>query len=277
MLTIVCTTKPNDGLFYYSNEYCQALRDAGEEVNVMVIPYPGYSEDNYVQSALAKYVDPDINFFDYDNIGDTILIMGRSVLTLAYINIKHYNDEHLFMLKVLFAGRIISVYSENHPIRYYDALKYFNPCEVIDLCDHEVYPNGVGEHFEKTINFTNHKPIIDNVQYEHLFLGTNDKYYSTIESHIDQYPNSCILVYPNQEINNKHDHIFAPVKNLLGIFNKYVYTKATFDPAPRIFQECKYLNKEIIYARDKSIVDGGSVYIKRDIKDPDIEPILKNL
>ena len=61
----------------------------------------------------------------------------------------------------------------------------------------------------------------------------------------------------------------------MGMFETYVYTKNTFDPAPRIFQECKYFNKEVIYLRDTTIVDGGSVYWKRDIKDPDIMPILK--
>ena len=59
----------------------------------------------------------------------------------------------------------------------------------------------------------------------------------------------------------------VPVNNLLGIFETYVYTKDTFDPAPRIIQECKYFNKNILYLRDKNIQDGGSVYFKREIKD----------
>ena len=54
-----------------------------------------------------------------------------------------------------------------------------------------------------------------------------------------------------------------------------MYTKSTFDPAPRIFMECKYYNKDIIYLRDKSIQDGGSVYWNREPKTPNIESIVR--
>ena len=63
----------------------------------------------------------------------------------------------------------------------------------------------------------------------------------------------------------------------MSMFETYVYTKETFDPAPRIFQECKYNGKDIIYLRDKTIVDGGSVYWGRDIQQPDISPIVEAL
>jgi hypothetical protein len=60
----------------------------------------------------------------------------------------------------------------------------------------------------------------------------------------------------------------------MSLFETYVYTKETFDPAPRIFQECKYYGKDVVYLRDKNIQDGGSVYWKRDIKQPNIQPIV---
>ena len=56
----------------------------------------------------------------------------------------------------------------------------------------------------------------------------------------------------------------VPVKNLLGSFETYVYTKPNFDPAPRIIQECKYFGKKVLYLRDKEIQDGGPVYWKRE-------------
>jgi len=59
------------------------------------------------------------------------------------------------------------------------------------------------------------------------------------------------------------------------MFETYVYTKNTFDPAPRIFQECRYFDKNVIYQRDKTIKDGGSVYWNRKLSKPDIEPIMK--
>ena len=77
------------------------------------------------------------------------------------------------------------------------------------------------------------------------------------------------------DVNVKNNNVFVPVENLMGMFETYVYTKDTFDPAPRIFQECKYFGKEVIYQRDKSIHDGGSVYWNRKITKPNISPILE--
>ena len=110
-----------------------------------------------------------------------------------------------------------------------------------------------------------------------MFLGTNDKYYATVEEVIDQFPDHGILTYDADYVNIKHNNIFVPVDNVMSMFETYVYTKATFDPAPRIFQECKYYGKDVIYLRDKTIVDGGSVYWKRNIKDPNVKPILNAL
>jgi len=63
------------------------------------------------------------------------------------------------------------------------------------------------------------------------------------------------------------------VEQFIG--DKAIKEGYTFDPAPRIFQECKYFGKQVIYLRDKSIHDGGSVYWNRDIKKPNIEPIVE--
>ena len=180
-------------------------------------------------------------------------------------------------LKQLFGGKVISVYSENHPTLYPKAVQFYNPREVVDLCDTEVYPNGVGSHFEKRINFSIYKPHIDDIQFKYLFFGTNDKYYRAAEKALANFPDYGILTYDAKYVNINYNNIFVPVKNLLGIFDTYVYTKETFDPAPRIIQECKYYDKEIIYHRDKSIVDGGSVYWKRPVIEPDINPIVEAL
>jgi hypothetical protein len=40
-------------------------------------------------------------------------------------------------------------------------------------------------------------------------------------------------------------------------------------------QECKFFGKGLIYLRDQSIRDGGSVYWQRDIKPIDVEPIIE--
>jgi hypothetical protein len=196
------------------------------------------------------------------------------MMTLAWQNFRNYRPEQQESLRQLFSKTVIAVYSENHPVDYFKAVKFFSPNQIIDLCDTEVYPNGVGEHFEKTINFEIYRPHIDNVKFEYLFLGTNKKYYETVQKVIGNYPDHGILTYNEDYIDIRNNNVFAPVENLMGMFETYVYTKDTFDPAPRIFQECKYFGKEVIYLRDASIVDGGSVYRKRDIKQPDVTPIL---
>jgi hypothetical protein len=128
--------------------------------------------------------------------------------------------------------------------------------------------------FEKTIYFDIYKPHKDEIKFEHLFLGTNDKYYATVEKHIHKFPDHGILTYNASYVNIKNNNIFVPVENFMGMFKTYVYTKETFDPAPRIIQECKYFDKNVIYLRDKSIIDGGSVYWKRKIKSPNTLPII---
>ena len=88
----------------------------------------------------------------------------------------------------MFNNKLISVYSENH-IREYPALRYFKPKEVYDLCDYDVYPNGEGTQYEKMINFDVYKPVKNDVQFEYLFLGTNNVYYKEVDRWIKECPN----------------------------------------------------------------------------------------
>ena len=196
---------------------------------------------------------------------DITLIMGRSMLTLPYLDRHRYQEVQLSALHRLLSGKLISVYSENHPKDYDIALDYFKPKVIMDLCDYDVYPNGVGEHYEKMINFSCYKYHHDTIQFDYLFLGTNEIYYEEVMKHIDKYPSHGILTYDDKYINKKYNNIFVPVRNLLGCFKSYVYTKTYFDPAPRLIQECKRLGKEVIYLRDKNIKDGGPVYMNRPV------------
>lgn len=277
MINIVVTSKPVDGLLYYSYEYCSFLNDLGIAAKVVIICHRNFSKVEYVKSISNKYVHFKNVVFDIlePSEEDVTLITGRSMMTLSWIDFNGYQPYQQETLRKLFGGNVISVYSENHPEKYPLAVEFYSPKQIVDLCDTEVYPNGVGAHFEKTINFSIYKPHVNNIQFEHLFLGTNEKYYATVEKVIDQYPDHGILTYNAKYININLNNVFVPVENLMSMFETYVYTKDTFDPAPRIFQECKYYGKNVIYLRDKSIVDGGSVYWNRDIKEPDITPILE--
>lgn len=277
MLNIIVTSKPVDGLLYYSYEYCSLLNDLNIEAQVVIICHKKFNPFDYIKSITNKYIHcKNVIFNNFTPAKDNItLIMGRSMMTLSWQDFKDYTSTQQQTLRKVFCGNVISVYNENHPIKYPLAIEFYNPKKIVDLCDTEVYPNGVGEHFEKNINFSIYKPFTNNIQFKYLFLGTNEKYYATVEKVIDQFPDHGILTYDSNYINIKNNNIFVPVENLMGMFETYVYTKETFDPAPRIFQECKYYSKDIIYLRDKTIVDGGSVYWKREIKEPNIIAILK--
>jgi len=279
MINIVVTSKPVDGLLYYSYEYCDLLNKAGYPAQVVIIRHRNFSEEQYIEAIKTKYINfNNVSIDNYeDHIDEVTLILGRSMMTLSWQNFKDYNDTQQKILKQLFGGKVISVYSENHPTLYPKALDFYKPRQVVDLCDTEVYPNGVGSHFEKRINFNIYKSHIEDIQFKYLFFGTNDKYYASAEKALPNFPNYGILTYDAKYVNPDYNNIFVPVQNLLGVFDTYVYTKETFDPAPRIIQECKYYGKEIIYHRDKSIIDGGSVYWKRSITEPNIQPILDEL
>ena len=275
-INIVCTSKPVDGLLYYSYEYCDMLNNAGYPAQVIVVTHRNFTKEDYLNSIKHKYIHcHNILIDDYVPLLDDItLIIGRSMMTLSWQSFNDYTDVQKRILYRLFDGDVISVYSENHVEGYPKAVDFYKPKQIVDLCDTDVYPNGVGTHFEKTINFSIYKPHTDNIQFKHLFLGTNPEYYASVERVIDDYPNHGILTYDEKYVNIKNNNIFVPVENLMSLFETYVYTKETFDPAPRIFQECKYYGKTVIYRRDKTLQDGGSVYWRRDIKEPNIQPIV---
>jgi len=266
-VNIVCTTKPGDGLLHYSYEHCCFLNDLGVNAKLIIVRDHRFSEQSYINALNKSYVKFENVVFDFytPTSNDITLIMGRSQLTLAYLNKHTYNNDQLLTLHLLFSGNLISVYSENHVREYPIALQYFKPKKVIDLCDHDVYVNGVGEQFEKIINFSIYKPVEDDIEYKYLFLGTNEIYYREVEKHIHNYPDHGIITYNDRFINPKLNNLMVPIKNILGKFETYVYTKPNFDPAPRLFMEFRWLNKEVIYLRDKYKHDGGKVYWNRPV------------
>ena len=268
MINIVCTSKPGDGLLCYSYEHCCYLNSIGIASQVVIITHRKFKEQDYLDMLEEKYVyvDNDVIFDHYTPMpNDITLIMGRSMMTLPFKDKNDYSYNQLLTMHLLFSKKLIAVYSENQHDLWQPALEYFKNTKVLNLCDYEVYPDGEGQHFEKMINFGIYKPVVDNIQFDYLFLGTNDVYYNEISKHIDKYKSHGVLTYNEKYIIMDYNNIFAPVKNLLGLFKTYVYTKTYFDPAPRLIQECKWLGKEVIYLRDKNIKDGGPVYFNRPV------------
>ena len=266
-MNIVCTGKPGDGLLRYSYEHCCYLNSVGIKSQVVIIPNPKFTKEDYIKAIKDQYKTYENIVFDhYTPTTDEItLILGRSMLTLAYLDRKKYTKDQLLTLHLLFSNNVIALYSENHPKEYPLALKYFKTKKVYDLCDHEVYPNGVGTQYEKIINFEVYKPVKDDIQFRYLFLGTNEIYYKELEKVIDRYPDHGIITYNEKWINPKLNNLFVPISNILGKFETYVYTKPNFDPAPRLFVEFKWLGKNVEYLRDKNMKDGGMIYWNRPV------------
>lgn len=268
MINIVCTSKPGDGLLCYSYEHCCYLNSIGIASQVIIITHRKFKEQDYLDMLEEKYVyvGNDVIFDHYTPMpNDITLIMGRSMMTLPFKDKNDYSYNQLLTMHLLFSKKLIAVYSENQHDLWQPALEYFKNTKVINLCDYEVYPDGEGQYFEKMINFSIYKPVVNDIQFDYLFLGTNDVYYSEVSKHIDKYKSHGVLTYDEKYIIMDYNNIFAPVKNLLGLFKTYVYTKTYFDPAPRLIQECKWLGKEVIYLRDKNIKDGGPVYFNRPV------------
>ena len=271
IVNIVCTGKPGDGLLRYSYIHCCYLNSVGIESQVVIIPNPKHTKEDYIKAIKDQYKTYENVVFDhYTPTTDEItLVLGRSMITLPYLEKDKYTKDQLLTLHLLFTNKIIALYSENHPRDYQLARAYFNtvspPKKVYDLCDYEVYPNGVGTQYQKIINFEVYKPIKDDIQFRYLFLGTNEIYYKELEKVIDRYPDHGIITYNEKWINPKLNNLFVPITNVLGKFETYVYTKPNFDPAPRLFVEFRWLGKDVEYLRDKNIKDGGMVYWNRPV------------
>ena len=272
IVNIVCTGKPGDGLLRYSYEHCCYLNSVGIESQCVIIPNPKHTKEDYIKSIKDQYKTyENIVFDNYTPTTDEItLVLGRSMITLPYLDKHKYNKDQLLTLHLLFSNNVIALYSENHPEEYPLALKYFKTKKVYDLCDHEVYPRGIGKQYEKIINFDVYKPIKNEIQFKHLFLGTNEIYYKELEKVIDKYPDHGIITYNEKWINPKLNNLFVPISNVLGKFETYVYTKPNFDPAPRLFVEFRWLGKDVEYLRDKNIKDGGIIYWNRPVPTKEI-------
>ena len=266
-MNIVCTGKPGDGLLRYSYEHCCYLNSVGIKSQVIIIPNPKHTKEDYIKAIKDQYKTYENIIFDHytPTTNEITLVLGRSMITLPYLDKHKYTKDQLLTLHLLFKNNVIALYSENHPKDYPLALKYFKTKKVYDLCDYEVYPNGVGTQYEKIINFEVYKSIKDDIQFRYLFLGTNEIYYKELEKVIDRYPDHGIITYNEKWINPKLNNLFVPISNILGKFETYVYTKPNFDPAPRLFVEFRWLGKNVEYLRDKNMKDGGIIYWNRPV------------
>jgi len=192
MINIVCSSKPGDGLLCYSYEHCCYLNSIGITSQLVIITNHNFTQQDYLNNIKEKYITPyaPVIFNEYTPKPNEItLILGRSQLTLPYKDRKDYTQDQLLTMHLLFSGNLISVYAENQHDLWQPAIEYFKTKKVYNLCDYDVYPNGEGEQFEKMINFSIYKPVVNDIKFEYLFLGTNDVYYNEVDKQIKDCPN----------------------------------------------------------------------------------------
>ncbi len=292
-INIIFSSYPEDGLFFYSYEHYCFLNDAGINTKfVIFLPLPS-SKKNFIDMLISKYknvrldkiffIDGVSRIHKFDGVN---LLMGSSHLHQTYRKVirRDYSLAYKVTLRAIMSNKTIVIYNKNRPEDDQQALDFFKPKELIVLNDSGIYPDTEGIEYRKFINFSEYKPIKKPTDC-YVFNGTNPTYYERVKKVISGYKNSKIIVREHIDDEYRDIQIKAPVKDLHAQFNKYVYTKDYFDPAPRLIQECFYYNKEVIYDRDPTFVDGGSVYYNLgknghsfDIKDnPNIADIINAL
>ena len=111
MINIVCTSKPGDGLLRYSYEHNCALNSKGIKSQLIIIPNPKHTKEEYIKSIKDQYRKYENIVFDNctPNSDDLTLVLGRSMITLAYKDIKNYTNIQKLTLHLLFD--IIGLYS----------------------------------------------------------------------------------------------------------------------------------------------------------------------
>ena len=55
MINIVCTGKPGDGLLRYGYEHCCYLNSVGIKSQVIIIPNPKHTKEDYIKSITDQY------------------------------------------------------------------------------------------------------------------------------------------------------------------------------------------------------------------------------
>ena len=93
-VNIVCTSKPGDGLLHYSYEHCCFLNDLGINTKLIIVKNKKHTDQDYIDAINECYTKfENIIFDDYMPKSDDItLIMGRSMLTLAYLDYNSYTE-----------------------------------------------------------------------------------------------------------------------------------------------------------------------------------------
>jgi hypothetical protein len=65
-LNILCTSKPVDGLLYYSYEHCSYLNSVGIKTRLIIVCHRRFSKETYISAIDNKYIhNQDVVFDDF--------------------------------------------------------------------------------------------------------------------------------------------------------------------------------------------------------------------
>jgi len=267
-IDIIFASYIKDGLFYYSYEHFRYLNDNDIRTNFYIFLRGRDTKEDCLELLNSKYQNVTLdNIFFIDNFSplyrfkNKILLMGKSHIHHAYNMCQSPSYSNIFKLNLINALRnhLVIIHNENFLDSYENEIQFFRPLKVTHLNDHLIYPNFDGIQYRKKIYFDIYKQPAKELNCT-LFNGTNQKYFDDILPKISKYKNPIILVDKFKCEDYLLFQVKLPVEDLLEKFNRYVYTKSFFDPAPRLIQECFYFNKDVIYDRDFKGVDGGYIY-----------------
>jgi len=273
MIDVLFASYAKDGLFYYSYEYFRFLNDHNIKSRLIIFLREKDTKEICLNILKSKYINVDDHniifisqFSKLNSFNNTILIMGKSQIHHAF-NMCHstlYSPIFKYNLKNALNNNLIIIHNENYD-NFNEEVKYFKPQKLTHLNDKNIYPNFEGIQYRKKIYFDIYKKPLKE-ESKTLFNGSNNQYYEDVLTVIHKYNKPIIVVDKFKNDQYKKNQILLPVENILEKFDKYVYTKSFFDPAPRFIQECFYFGKEVIYDRNLEIKDGGSVYYELGLK-----------
>ena len=219
-------------------EYFLAIFEHNPDIKLVLVNGDEVVRDMFINLAENRY---DIDDLDYK---DSIICLSKiklvrqgfdKVLVLDFETIKETRD-------LLYAKELTVIQEKRtHLVEYtFDEINSKNitlygemPWQVKDI----QYRMKMLFHRFKTLR---------SVKYAIYVNSPRNKDYSFL-NHIEL-PNKPIIYKSRKHLDNMFEH-----------FDTYLYYHATtyFDPHPRLFHECYFYNKKVIYHNPKSIIDGS--------------------
>jgi len=235
-----------DVLDYYIFMKCNNIKI---ELNILT-----YNSDikNIIKNIISDRYN--INNFDIDKIkilkkNDHIRIQCDKVLLFDWGSIKHtlfkYN-KLIYVYEYCENNKMVDILYNKKNVSFFNEMKF-----------------GIGNKYINKINFKNMKKIKTkqdrNIGYINcLSKGTPE----VIKKILKEYNFDKLIITTKSSVfdNIPNTQIFKThPKDFFELFDTYIYYHdgVYFDPRPRLFHECIFYNKKIIYINENNIKDGS--------------------